>query len=177
MGNKEQGRARTGGDVEEERVGGRGNILSEEGEPQNHVQELTAHHRGVRRKHDEPDAEKGTVEGECRQYKDAFVGVAEELCGRTSGKGGTPISRNQGCWKEEVAKAVGENREAWNMIEGIRDRGEEPPTGLRHLCGWKKKAIRRAVDIARISMEEELFRKLDEYGGKKMIFKMARDII
>ena len=24
-------------------------------------------------------------------------------------------------------------------------------------------------------MEEELYRKLDEYGGKQMIFKMARD--
>ena len=31
----------------------------------------------------------------------------------------------------EVAKAVGEKREAWRMIEGIRDRGEQPPTGLR----------------------------------------------
>ena len=40
----------------------------------------------VRRKYEELDAEKGTVEGEWRQYKDAFVGVAEELCGRTSGK-------------------------------------------------------------------------------------------
>ena len=40
----------------------------------------------VRRKYDELDAEKGTVEGEWRKYKDAFVGVAEELCGRTSGK-------------------------------------------------------------------------------------------
>ena len=49
----------------------------------------------VRRKYEELDAEKGTVEGEWRQYKDAFVGVAEELCGRTSGKGGTPRSRNQ----------------------------------------------------------------------------------
>ena len=26
------------------------------------------------------------MEGELRQYKDDFVGVAEELCGRTSGK-------------------------------------------------------------------------------------------
>ena len=43
----------------------------------------------VRRKYEELDAEKGTVEGEWRQYKDAFVGVAEELCGRTSVKGGT----------------------------------------------------------------------------------------
>ena len=35
------------------------------------------------------------MEGELRQYKDAFVGMAEELCGRTSGKGGTPKCRNQ----------------------------------------------------------------------------------
>ena len=62
----------------------------------------------VKRKYEELDAEKGTVEGEWKQYKDAFVEVAEELCGRTSGKGGTPRSRNQGWWTEEVAKAVGE---------------------------------------------------------------------
>ena len=55
--------------------------------------------------------------------------MAEELCGRTSGKGGTPRSRNQGWWTKEVAKALGEKREAWHMIEGIRDRGEQPPTG------------------------------------------------
>ena len=40
----------------------------------------------VRRKYEELDAEKGTVEGESRQYKDAFVGVAEQLCGRASGE-------------------------------------------------------------------------------------------
>ena len=74
-----------------------------------------------------------------------------------------------------MAKAVGEKREAWNMIEGIRDRGEQRSTGLKHLYGQKKKAARRAVDIARRSMEEELYRKVDEDGGKKMIFKMARD--
>ena len=28
-----------------------------------------------------------------------------------------------------MAKAVGEKREAWKMIEGIRDRGEQSPTG------------------------------------------------
>ena len=54
-----------------------------------------------------------------------------------------------------------EKREAYEMIEGIRDRGEQPPTGLRHLCGQEKKAARRAVDRARRSMEEELYRKLD----------------
>ena len=74
------------------------------------------------------------------------LGVAEELCGRTSGKGGTPIIRNQGWWTEEVAKAVEEKREAWKMIECIKDRGEQPPNSLKHLYGQKKKAARRAVE-------------------------------
>ena len=78
----------------------------------------------VSRNYEELDAEKGPVVGEWRQYKDSFVGVAEELRSRTSGKGGTPRSRNQGRWTEEVTKAVGEKREAWKMIEGFRDRGE-----------------------------------------------------
>ena len=136
---------------------------------------MTEYRERVRRKYEELDAEKGTVEGEWRQYKDAFVGVVEELCGRTSWKGGTPRNRNQGWWTEEVAKAVGEKREAWKMIEGIRDRGEQPSKGLKHLCGQKKKAAWRSVDRAWRSMKEELYRKLDEDGGKKMIFKMAWD--
>ena len=61
------------------------------------------------------------------------------------------------------------------MIEGIRDRGEQPPSGLWHMYGQEKKAARRAVDRARGSMEEELCRKLDEDGVKQMTFKMARD--
>ena len=89
--------------------------------------------------------------------------------------GGAPRSRNQGRWTEEVATAVGEKRGAKKMIEGIRDNGEHPSTGLRHMYDQKKKAARRAVDRARRSMEEALYRKLDEDGGKKMIFKMARD--
>ena len=40
----------------------------------------------LRRKYEELYAEKGTVECEWRQYKDAFVGVADELCGGTSGE-------------------------------------------------------------------------------------------
>ena len=51
-----------------------------------------------------------------------------------------------------MATAVGEKRGAWEMIEGIRDKGEQPSTGLRHLYGHKKKAVRRAVDRARRSM-------------------------
>ena len=86
------------------------------------------------------------------------LGVADELCGRTSGE-----RRNTGKQKRRMVDGRGgedswEKREAWKMIEGIKDRGEQPPTGLRHLYGQKKKAAWRAVDTARRSMEE--------YGGR-----------
>ena len=61
------------------------------------------------------------------------------------------------------------------MIECFKDRGGQPPNILVHLYGQKKKAARMAVGRARRGMTEELYRKLDEDGGKKMIFKMARD--
>ena len=56
---------------------------------------MVGYRERVRGTFEELDAEKGTVEGEWRQYKDAFVGVAEELCGRMSAKIGTPRSRIQ----------------------------------------------------------------------------------
>ena len=61
--------------------------------------------------YDELDADMVTMEGEWGQYKDAFVGVAEELCVERRGKGDTQRSRNHGWWTEEVAKAVGGRRE------------------------------------------------------------------
>ena len=35
----------------------------------------------------------GVVDEEWKSFKDALVGVAEELCGRTSGKGGSSSRR------------------------------------------------------------------------------------
>ena len=43
-----------------------------------------------------------------------------------------------------------------------------------HLYGQKKKAAKKAVDKARNDMEADLYTKLDEDAGKKMIYKMAR---
>ena len=72
----------------------------------------------VRRKYEELGAEKGTVEGEWRQYKHAFVGVAEELCGRMWGKGGRAYIEKQ---KPRMVdgrdgEGSGEKREAWKTI-------------------------------------------------------------
>ena len=46
------------------------------------------------------------VEEELKKYRYSFVGVAEEMRGRTSGKGGR--SNNQEWWTDEVARAVDE---------------------------------------------------------------------
>ena len=59
----------------------------------------------------------------------------------------------------------GEKREAWKMIEVIRDRGEQPSTGLSHLAVWSEEGRQKAVVRARRSIEE-LYRKLAEDGGK-----------
>ena len=52
-----------------------------------------------------------------------------------------------------MAKAVGEKREAWTMIEGIRDRGEQPPTGLN-------------VWLEEEGRQEGCGQSTDEYGGR-----------
>ena len=98
----------------------------------------------VRRKYEELDAEKGTVEGEWRQYKDAFVGVAEER--RYTEKQKPRMVDGRG--------GEGSGGKASDMIECIKNRGDQPTTSLNHLYGQKKKATRRAVDIARRSTDE-----------------------
>ena len=55
------------------------------------------------------------------------------------------------------------------MIDEIKENGEQPNTTIQHLYGQKKKVNRRAVDKAKKEMEEELYRKLDEDCGKKLI--------
>ena len=47
-------------------------------------------------KYEKFSEEVGGLEEEWKKYKEAFVGAAEELCGRTLGKGGVSISSNQG---------------------------------------------------------------------------------
>ena len=46
---------------------------------------------------------------------------------------------------------------------------------MMHTSGQKKRAAKRAVDKARRDMEADVYSKLDDDGGKKMIYNMARD--
>ena len=75
---------------------------------------------------------------------------------------------------EAVAKAVGE-KEVWKRIEKIKYREGQSGVGLRHIYGQKKNAARRVVDKARNDVENEVYNKLEAHGGRKMIYKLARD--
>ena len=63
----------------------------------------------------------------------------------------------------------------WKRIEKIKDRRRQPEAGLLHLHGQKKKAARKAVDKVRNVLEEKISNKLEEDGGKKLIYKLACD--
>ena len=77
-------------------------------------------------------------------------------------------------WTTEVASAIREKKDAWKVIENLKVNGNQPDGGRLHLYGQKKKAAKKDVDKARNYMEADLYTKLDEDAGKKMIYKMAR---
>ena len=133
----------------------------------------TAYRQRVEEKYEELGEEVDNVEEEWKTYKDAFVGNAEELCGRSTGMGGK-ARKNQEWWTTEVASAIRENKVVWKVIGNIKVNGNQPDGGMLHLYGQKKKAAKKAVDKARNDMEADLYTKLDEDAGKKMIYKMAR---
>ena len=85
------------------------------------------------------------------------LGVAKDLCGITSGERRYTEKQKPRMVDGRGGEGRGEKREAWTIIECIRYRGEQPPSGLRHLYGQKKRAARRAVDRARRNMDEELY--------------------
>ena len=104
----------------------------------------------------------GTVEEEWKTFKDAFVGAAE--CGIMSGKGDPIKKENQTRWMKEVAKAIGETREVWKMIEVIKENGE-------HIVQRQKKGGKKSRGQSK--EKEELYRKLDE--EKRLIYKLAHE--
>ena len=84
-------------------------------------------------------------------------------------------SSNQGWWTNKVAEAICEKKEAWKELEKTKGRGNQLDARMIHTYGQKKKAAKKAVNKVRRDMEADVYSKLNEDGGKKMIYKMARD--
>ena len=119
----------------------------------------------VKVKYEELGEEVDEVEEEWKKYKDAFVGNAEELCGRSTGMGGK-ARKNQEWWTTEVASAIREKKEAWKVIENMKVNGNQPDGGMLHLYGQKKKAAKKAVDKARNEMRAEMVDVAGEIGAR-----------
>ena len=68
----------------------------------------------------------------------------------------------------------GSGGKASDMIECIKKQRGPTNHQLKSPVWPEEGGSQGAVDIARRSTDEELYRKLDEDGGKQMIFKMAR---
>ncbi len=104
-----------------------------------------------------------------KYMKDAFVGVAEELFGRTSGKTGRAYTEKQKPRMVDGRGGEGSGGEAGSMEDDRRHQRQRGATihRLKAPVWPEEETARRAVDRARRSMEEELYRKLDEDGGKR----------
>ena len=87
---------------------------------------------------------------------------------------GWKSKQKSGMVDSQVASAIREKKEAWTVIEKIKVNGNQPDGGMLHLYGQKKTAAKEAVDKARNDMEADLYTKLDDDAGKKMVYKMAR---
>ena len=94
--------------------------------------------------YEELGEEVDAVEEEWKKHKDAIVGNAEELCGRSTGRGGK-ARKNHEWWTTEVASAILENNEAWKVIENMKVNGNQPDGGMLNLYGQKKKAAKITV--------------------------------
>ena len=97
----------------------------------------------------------------------------EELCGRSTGMGGK-ARQNREWWTTEVASAIREKKETWKVSEHMKVNINQPVGGMLHLYGQKIKAAKKDVNKARNDMETDVYTKLDEDAGMKMIYKMAR---
>ena len=78
-------------------------------------------------------------------------------------------------WRAKLQRQYAKKKEAWNEIEKTKERGNQRDARMIHSSRKKKKAVKRIVDKARRYTEADVYSKLDEDGGKKMIYNMARD--
>ena len=92
---------------------------------------MVEYREGVRRKYEELDAEKRTVErvngGSTRMHSLGWRrSCVAERRGKEVHREAEPKDSGRKRWRE----GSGEKREAWKMIECIKYRGEQPPTSL-----------------------------------------------
>ena len=113
------------------------------------------------------------MEAEWTAFKEGFVGTAEEICGQTSGKPTqSGKKKEQWWWNPEVEQAIQEKKEA---LKGVEEASEAEKTRLKQKYREKKNTANKAVAKARDKKQQEWCDRIEEDGGKRLIFQLARD--
>ena len=80
--------------------------------------------------------------------------------------------KEQWWWNPEVEQAIQEKKEA---LKGVEEASEAEKTRLKQKYREKKNTANKAVVKARDKKQQEWCKRIEEDGGKKIIFQLARD--
>ena len=106
------------------------------------------------------------LEAEWTAFKKIFVGTAEEISGRTSGKlTQSRTKKEQWWWNPDVEQAIQEKKEALKCVE---EASEAEQTSLKQKFREKKNAANKAVVKARDKKQQEWCDRIEEDSGKKL---------
>ena len=128
--------------------------------------------RKVKVEYEKLDEKELDLECEWTKFKEAFVGKAVELCGRSNGKG---RRKNQEWWTAKVSEAIEAKREAWKKIERTKKEGSQPNAQDLKQYRILKNIAKKAVAEARMNAQKELYEKVEEDAGRKLIYRLAKD--
>ena len=104
------------------------------------------------------------VEAEWTTFKEGFIGTAEEICGRASGKPTqSRKKKEQWWWNQEVEQATQEKKEAQKCVEEASD---EEKTRLKQKYREKKNATNKAAAKAIDEKQQEMCKRIEEDGEK-----------
>ena len=110
----------------------------------------------------------GEIDGDWKRYREISMEVAEEVCGKTTGR--RQRERETWWWCEEVRQAIAEKKKAFK--EWQANRTEEKKEAYKE----KTRQAKRAVAVAKDAAWQEWSRDIDSADGRQKMFKIAKQM-
>ena len=108
------------------------------------------------------------TEGDWTRYREIVMEIAEEVCGKTTGR--RQRERETWWWCEEVRQAIMEKREAFKRWQA--DRTVEKKEEYKE----KTRQAKRAVAVAKEAAWQEWCREINSAEGRQRMFKIAKQM-
>ena len=126
----------------------------------------------INRRFKELSEEPEGVEEEWRNFRQSFVGEAEKLVGRTTGKGGAR-RKQQWWWTKEMETAVRTKRAAWKAVEEAKNDPQRKEQLTKNYRIVKNQA-KKVVGLAKMEAERKLYEAIDHDSGRKLVYRLAK---